>query len=119
MGGRFVMLWSGGSLHPFADFIRNRSLWFRYVLAFNLCAAFRGARGDCWRSSGSTVSMLSPLAIGPVLFPFAYYLTVAEPRYRHAIDPALMLLLAVTLAELAPQARPASPEPSAALPRRS
>jgi hypothetical protein len=29
-----------------------------------------------------------------VIFPFAYYMTLSLPRYRHPIDPTLMVLLA-------------------------
>jgi hypothetical protein len=91
--GRLVMFWSGGTPHPFDDFIRSKSVWFRYVLIFNLVAAF-GAL------AGITVLFLKrnayaiPLAAGPLVFPFAYYLTLSLPRYRHPIDPTLMLLLA-------------------------
>jgi hypothetical protein len=87
------MFWSGGTPHPFDDFIRSKSVWFRYVLIFNLVAAF-GAL------AGITVLFLKrnayaiPLAAGPLVFPFAYYLTLSLPRYRHPIDPTLMLLLA-------------------------
>jgi hypothetical protein len=38
-----------------------------------------------------------PLAAGPIVFPIAYYLTLALPRYRHPIDPILMLLLGFTV----------------------
>jgi hypothetical protein len=33
------------------------------------------------------------------VFPCAYYLTLALPRYRHPIDPILMLLTTVAIAE--------------------
>jgi hypothetical protein len=91
IAGRFVMLWSGGTPHPWDDFFATPSLWFRYVLLFNLLTAF----GALW---GMVVLMRRrnpyafPLAAGPVVFPFAYYLTLALPRYRHPIDPVLILL---------------------------
>jgi hypothetical protein len=39
-----------------------------------------------------------PLAAFPVVFPVLYYVTHASLRYRHPIDPALVLLTAVGLA---------------------
>lgn len=100
IAGRFVQFWSGGSQHPIGDFIGNHSAWFRFVLVFNLAAA----AGTLW---GIVVLFRRrsryafPLAAGPVVFPFAYYLTLALPRYRHPIDPTLMLLTAIALASLA------------------
>jgi hypothetical protein len=38
-----------------------------------------------------------PLAVFPLIFPWAYYLTLSLPRYRHAIDPILMVLTGITL----------------------
>ena len=100
IAGRFVMLWAGGTPHPFDDFIGNRSGWFRYVLLFNLCAAFGALCGIVFLFRKRNVYAF-PLAAGPVVFPFAYYLTLAMPRYRHPIDPTLMLLMAVAIAESA------------------
>jgi hypothetical protein len=98
ISGRFVMLWAGGSPHPIDDFIHNKSAWFRYVLVFNLCAGF-GALAGIVLLFVKRNPYAFPLAAGPVVFPFAYYLTLSFPRYRHPIDPTLMLLLAFTLAE--------------------
>lgn len=100
IAGRMVMFWSGGSLHPMDDFLQNHSAWFRYVLLFNLAAGIGTLCGIVilfWQRS----IYAFPLAGGPVIFPFAYYLTLALPRYRHPIDPTLMLLTAVTLVGLA------------------
>lgn len=99
IAGRVVMFWSGGSPHPIDDFMQNHSAWFRYVLLFNLAAA-----AGAW--CGIVVLLLKrsiyafPLAIGPLVFPFAYYFTLALPRYKHPIDPALMLLTAVAVSTL-------------------
>jgi hypothetical protein len=95
--GRFVMVWTGGTPHPIDDFIRTRSAWFRYVLIFNLCAAFGAVAGIALLFRNHSIYAF-PLAAGPVVFPFAYYLTLALPRYRHPIDPTLMLLTAVAIA---------------------
>jgi hypothetical protein len=111
IAGRFVMLWTGGTPHPIDDFLKSRSTWFRYVLLFNLCTAL-GALGGIVLLFRSRNIYAFPLAAGPVVFPFAYYLTLALPRYRHPIDPTLMLLTAVALmqitkAEITQKGRPA------------
>jgi hypothetical protein len=96
IGGRFTMFWSGGSLHPIDDFLSNHSGWFRFVLAFNIAVALGTLAGIIIlfrRKSPWTF----PLAAGPLVFPFAYYLTLALPRYRHPIDATLVLLMAITL----------------------
>jgi hypothetical protein len=41
-----------------------------------------------------------PLAVFPVIFPCLYYLTHADLRYRHPIDPVVLLLTVVFLAEM-------------------
>lgn len=104
IGGRFVMFWSGGATNPIGDFMHNRSAWFRYVLVFNLCAGFGALCGIVILFRRRSIYAF-PMAVGPVVFPFAYYLTLSEPRYRHPIDPTLMLLLAIALAESARRLR--------------
>ena len=96
IAGRFVMLWSGGTPHPIDDFFKSHSGWFRYVLIFNLCAAFGALAGIVFLFRNHNIYAF-PLAAGPLVFPFAYYLTLALPRYRHPIDPTLMLLTAVAI----------------------
>ncbi len=96
IAGRFASLWAGGTPSPVADFRRSHSVWFRYVLVFNLAAAFSAAAGIiALVRAGNPYAF--PLAVYPLVFPWAYYLTLALPRYRHPIDPALMVLIAVTL----------------------
>jgi hypothetical protein len=94
--GRFVMFWSGGSLNPLGDLVKNPSSWFRYVLLFNLFAAGATLAGIVMLVEKRSVFAF-PLAAGPVLFPFAYYFTLALPRYRHPIDPTLMLMTAIAI----------------------
>jgi hypothetical protein len=33
-----------------------------------------------------------PVAVFPLIFPVTYYFTLVQPRYRHPIDPVLMIL---------------------------
>lgn len=93
IAGRFVSFWAGGTPSPWADLLRNPSLWFRYVLLFNLAAALGTVAGLFRLCRGRSV-YLFPVAVFPIIFPGAYYLTLSLPRYRHPIDPVLMLLLA-------------------------
>jgi hypothetical protein len=94
--GRFVMVWTGGTPHPIDDFFRSRSVWFRYVLLFNVCVACGTLLGIVYLFRDRSIYAF-PLAAGPIVFPFAYYLTLALPRYRHPIDPTLVLLTAIAI----------------------
>ena len=69
-------------------------MWFRYVLVFNLLIA-GGTLLGLLRLGRARSPYLFPMAVFPLVFGWAYYLTLALPRYRHPIDPALMLLAAV------------------------
>ncbi len=94
---RFTAIWTGGTAQPIADFARAKNLRFFLVVGFNLAAAlaavialfFLYRRRDPY---------LIPLAAFPVVFPLVYYLALAPPRYRHPIDPVILLLAAVALA---------------------
>jgi len=93
---RFVAFWAGGTPHPVTDFLHNRSPLFRGVLLFNLfvaIGAFSGILALCRRRSVDAF----PIAVFPIVFPCAYYLTLALPRYSLAIDPIVLLLTVVTL----------------------
>lgn len=93
---RFVGTWSGGTPTPVEDFIRTPGLWFRGVLLFNFLVAFGTAAGIVilWKQQSA---YLFPISVFPLVFPWAYYLTLVVPRYRLPIDPAVMLLTAVAL----------------------
>jgi hypothetical protein len=93
---RFIATWSGGTPTPIQDFIRTPGLWFRGVLIFNFFAAVGAATGIVvlWKQRSA---YLFPIAVFPVVFPWAYYLTLVVPRYRLPVDPAVMLLTAVAL----------------------
>jgi hypothetical protein len=103
--GRFVSFWAGGTPDPIRDFFRNPSPWFRYVLMFNLAISLGALLGIIILVRQRSVYTL-PLVVFPLLFPWAYYLTLSLPRYRHAIDPILMLLTAIALRQsLAPRTK--------------
>jgi hypothetical protein len=93
---RFIATWSGGTPTPLQDFVRTPGLWFRGVLLFNLFVAIGTAAGIVilWKQQSA---YLFPIAVFPVIFPWAYYLTLVVPRYRLPVDPAVMLLTAIAL----------------------
>src|ERR1700751_4501275 len=93
---RFIATWSGGTPTPLEDFVRTPGLWFRGVLLFNFFVAIGTAAGIVilWKQRSA---YLFPIAVFPVIFPWAYYLTLVVPRYRLPVDPAVMLLTAIAL----------------------
>ncbi|MGA7962315.1 MAG: hypothetical protein WCA33_11525, partial [Candidatus Acidiferrales bacterium] len=96
---RFISIWSGGTPNPWADFAGTPSLSFRFILACNLLGAVGALCGVVilWRN-GNTFAF--PVAAFPVVYPWAYYLTLALPRYRLPIDPVVLLLTAVALQQI-------------------
>lgn len=93
---RFLEFWSGGTPTPIGDLFRSRSAWFDFVLLFNLLVAI-GALAGILVLMRRRSAFWFPLAVFPVVFPWAYYLTVVMPRYSLPIDSAAMLLTAVAL----------------------
>ena len=97
---RFLNIWTGGAPYPILAFLRVKSLWFRGVLLFNVWISL----GTLW---GIVVLFLRrspyaiPLSVFPLIFPWAYYLTLALPRYRFPIDPILVLAAAVAIVSIA------------------
>jgi 4-amino-4-deoxy-L-arabinose transferase-like glycosyltransferase len=99
---RFKTFWSGGTPTPIADFIRSHSAWFRYVVLFNFLTAI-GALGGIILLAMRRSAYVFPLAVFPLVFPWAYYLTIVEPRYRQPVDPVAMLLTAIAISQLFPK----------------
>jgi 4-amino-4-deoxy-L-arabinose transferase-like glycosyltransferase len=94
--GRFVMVWTAGTPTPFADLWQSKSGWFRYVLLFNIAVAFGTLAGLIVLFVRHSPYAF-PACVYPLVFPWAYYLTLALPRYRHPIEPVLILLTAVAI----------------------
>ncbi len=94
---RFVAIWSGGTSHPIRDFENNDSSWFRYILLFNICIGFGALLGIILLCVRWSVYAF-PLAVFPIVFPCAYYATLALPRYSLPMDPAVILLTVIALA---------------------
>jgi 4-amino-4-deoxy-L-arabinose transferase-like glycosyltransferase len=97
---RVISIWSGGTPYPLVDFLGTPSLRFRGVLAFNLVAALGALCGTIILFRGRS-QFAVPVASFPLIYPWAYYLTLALPRYRLPIDPIVILLLAISIQHLA------------------
>jgi hypothetical protein len=117
---RAISIWSGGTPYPLEDFIGTPSLRFRTVLAFNLAATLGTLCGIIILFRERSPFAV-PLAAFPVIYPWAYYLTLALPRYRLPIDPIVMLLLALSMERVARKLRKAkllaTPEPAPSRPQ--
>jgi len=96
MAQRFVALWSAGSSHPWADFVRVRSLRSRWALLWNIGTAIAAAIALLVLFRARNPYAI-PIAVFPIIVPWAYYLTLANARYRLPVDPAVMLLTAIAL----------------------
>ena len=105
---RFLATWAGGTPSPVHDFLRVDSLRFRFILAFNVLAALAGAAGILILYRRRNPYWF-PAACFPVIFPCIGYLTLASARYRHPIDPALLLLAGCALTARRPKAAAAQP----------
>jgi len=90
---RFVDFWTGTST-PLAAFREADSLWLRIILLCNdlapLCA-FLGILVLLATKNGYAF----PVVAIPILFPLLYYVTHTSLRYRHPIDPVVLLLAAI------------------------
>jgi hypothetical protein len=116
---RAISIWSGGTPYPLVDFIGTPSLRFRTVLAFNIVAALGTLCGIIILFRERSPFAI-PIAAFPLIYPWAYYLTLALPRYRLPIDPIVMLLLAICIQrpaqKLSRAKSPAAPQPAQSAP---
>jgi Dolichyl-phosphate-mannose-protein mannosyltransferase len=95
---RFVAFWAGAA-NPIQTFRMADSLLPRALM---ICATLSGI--------GALVGVISlfwrrdpyafPLAAYPVVFPFLYYITHTSLRYRHPIDPVVLLLTVIAVHSL-------------------
>jgi hypothetical protein len=89
---RFFENWLGSG-DPIPDIWRRLSWQGRYALTLNLVLVLGGFCGllILFRQRSEWAW---PLALFPLLFPIVYYLTHPARRYRHPIDPVLIVLTA-------------------------
>ena len=87
---RVVATWSGTE-HPYDDFAATDSLLARAVLIVNLLLTVGTLAGMVLlfvRRNPIAV----PVAVFPLAYPAIYYLSHTSLRYRHPVDPLLVLL---------------------------
>jgi len=90
---RFVDFWTGTST-PVAAFRQADSLWVRFILLCNDAAPLFTLLGVLVLLATKN-NYAVPLVAVPLLFPLLYYLTHTSLRYRHPIDPIIVLLAAI------------------------
>ena len=93
---RIVVTWAG-SEHPYDDFLQTDSTLARVVLVLNLVLTIGTTAGLILLFARKNV-LAFPVAVFPLFFPVIYYLTHTSLRYRHPIDPLLVLLTVFAVA---------------------
>jgi hypothetical protein len=95
---RFVAFWTG-LWDPLQAFLSADSLMVRVLLVCSTAAALGGLLGIAvllWKRS----PYVFPVAAFPVVYPWLYYVTHSNLRYRHPIDPVMLLLTAIAVGSL-------------------
>jgi Dolichyl-phosphate-mannose-protein mannosyltransferase len=95
-GRRFVATWTGME-KPIEGFRDAESLLVRLVLISNTLAALVAVCGIAALLRSRNIYVF-PLAAAPVAYPSIYYVTHTALRYRHPIDPVMLLLVAIAIA---------------------
>jgi 4-amino-4-deoxy-L-arabinose transferase-like glycosyltransferase len=90
---RFVDFWTG-TASPLATFRQADSLWLRMILLCNDVAPLCAFLGIVVLLATKNDYGLPIVAI-PLIFPMLYYVTHTSLRYRHPIDPIVLLLAAI------------------------
>jgi 4-amino-4-deoxy-L-arabinose transferase-like glycosyltransferase len=90
---RFVDFWTGTAT-PLAAFRQADSLWLRLVLLCNDVAPLFAFLGIIVLIATRDAYALPVVAIA-IIFPLLYYVTHTSLRYRHPIDPIVLLLAAI------------------------
>jgi 4-amino-4-deoxy-L-arabinose transferase-like glycosyltransferase len=92
-GRKFNAFWTGVE-SPFKTLRETDSNLVRGILLCSLLTAVGAFVGVLvlWRRRSA---ITFPFAVFPLIFPCLYYVTHADLRYRHPIDPALCLLTAI------------------------
>jgi 4-amino-4-deoxy-L-arabinose transferase-like glycosyltransferase len=104
-GRRFVANWTGAE-NPVEAFQEAESNLVRIVLVSN-CLLAIGALAGIVTLIRRRSRYEFPLAAFPIVYPLIYYATRTSLRYRHPLDPVLLILFAVGLAAcFTPAAQP-------------
>ncbi len=92
---RLISTWLG-TQNPVADFMRSDEWLPRLIFVVNAIVLVCTIAGIVLLyRRGSPYAF--PLAAAPIVFPIVYYITHTSLRYRHPLDPVLLLLTAVAL----------------------
>jgi uncharacterized membrane protein len=92
-GERFVAFWAGIA-NPVNTFLTADSLLIRGLILTAVLSGIGALIGIVVLIARRSMYALA-LASFPVVFPFLYYVTHTSLRYRHPIDPVVLLLTAV------------------------
>jgi hypothetical protein len=95
-GRKIIATWIGTE-HPVGDFLHANSLLVRIVILCNAILTVGTALGALLLARSKN-PFAFPLVVFPALFPVIYYVTHPSLRYRHPIDPILILLTAFAAA---------------------
>jgi hypothetical protein len=93
---RFVAFWIG-TAQPLQAFVENDSLLLRAILLGNFLTAIGAAAGVAVLFVRRNPYVF-PLAVFPLIFPIIYYVTHTSLRYRHPLDPVILILTAIAIA---------------------
>jgi len=95
---RFLNFWLGTDA-PWKNFVATNSWLIRVILLANGATALGALAGifAMWRSAKGREFVLL-LAVYPLIFPLLYYVTHAQLRLRHPIDPVVMVLTTLAIA---------------------
>jgi Dolichyl-phosphate-mannose-protein mannosyltransferase len=101
---RFVDFWMGTAT-PFRTFLESDSPLIRGILLGNFLSSVGALVGVVVLFLRRNMYAF-PLAAFPAVLPFLYYLTHTSLRYRHPIDPIVLLLTAIAVGSLMRWPRP-------------
>ena len=94
-GRKVIATWLGTET-PLRDFLRADSLFLQMLFVVNFVTLMGAIAGSVVLMAFRSLYWC-PIVIGPVVYPCLYYVTHTSLRYRHAIDPVVILLLAVAV----------------------
>ncbi len=111
-GDRFAAFWTGLP-NALQNFLATDS-WLVRALMFCAVLSGMGALAGIAVLVRRRSEYTFPLAAYPVVFPFLYYITHTSLRYRHPIDPVVLLLTAIAAQAVWCIVRPRQTHPQAA-----
>jgi 4-amino-4-deoxy-L-arabinose transferase-like glycosyltransferase len=92
---RVIATWFGTET-PWKNFVETDSLFIRVLFVSNFLAVL-GTLAGIARLILQRSAFVFPLATFPMIYPVIYYITHTSLRYRHPIDPVLLLLTAIAV----------------------